>query len=506
MCPEQTRISQFLIAVLFLTATVFNAGAEEIDAENARIRLAVPDVLVVDNLSIDGEPYIVTIAADEVGNWRITAVEPQAESRIPSTVVLDLARLAYDENGTLEIKDIYLDGQFYSGSIDFSDDLEAVNQFSFTPAEAPTTAENALLAEMFAIYSRQVEPDPIVVLEEPLSPELPPQAEEPPLETDLREPQPERLEPADEDPYAEAIAQIDRRIDRIEHTVDAIAVEGAARAARIEEAIRALEGGDTAALDVRLAAIEQATQTLLDRSERLIVPAPATTVEPEPQVELVPASERPPTELGRREDAETLAPTIGLAWARANFAGSVGVDLTDTGSLRGSWDVTTSSARQVDRNELFAKLELPLVQDGRPRLYRMLTRSLDPEWVGVGLHLTVDGVQLPTGYGHGRSLLVWLTRDPATYGNDDTYLEVYRSFDDINMDRIAQAHIPTSLADRHALEILIDPGAGYITLAVNGVEHLRYRLEDPIEAGFSLALRSLGRAEFAQLEYRTVRP
>lgn len=518
--------------IAMIVAAAFGVGAEEIDSTNARIRLAVPDVLVIDNLVIEGEAYVAYLSADDDGRWTVTSLDPQVESVIPAAVVLDLARLSFSPEGTLEISDIYLDGEFYSGSIDFSDDLRSVERFSFDPAEPPTVQTNPLLAELVAILAadeESVHPAP-TVLEEPLEPIAPDGSEENGTDAALSEPSTAEegateastaATTVDLGRYDAAIADLVARVDRVEHAVTTLTDEGAARATQIQRAIAALtaevEGatGEATAMSVRLTAIERATQTLLERSARIEEVALAISETPvvptgSHEVELEPAPERPPvavapTTTAPTDPVEALSPTISLEWARARFAPPTAVDLSNTTVLRGDWDLTATTARQNDSEELFAKLDLPFVQDGRPRLYRMLTRALDPEWVGVGIHLTVNDVELPRGYGHGRSLLVWLTRDPATYGNDDTYLEVYRSFDDVNMDRIAQAHIETSLAERHALEILVDPAAGYITLAVNGVEYLRYRLDAPIEAGFSLAIRSLGRAEFRELEYRTIR-
>jgi len=529
---------RFLMITLALSV-VIAAGAQQIDASDARIRLAVPDVLVIDNLQIDGAAWIAYLSADEDGRWEVTYLRPQVESVIPASVVLDLARLSFSPEGVLTIEDIYLDGEFYSGEIDFSDDLWSVEGFSFDPADPPTMESNALLAELATILAADAggtDSAGPTVLEEPLDRIAPDDGGANTSDADLREPQTGNDADAvatdteavgDTARYDAAIADLTARLDRVEGAVATLSDAGARRAAQIQRAIEAMTvevqraTGEASAMTVRMQAIEAATQTLLDRSERIEdlaeslrteQPAwqtpPRDTSDPADQVRLEPAESRPPSGANDADGVGGVAawsPTISLEWARANFGLPTAVDFSSARVLRGTWDRTATSARQTDPEELFAKLDLPFVQDGSPRLYRMITRALDPEWVGVGIHLTVTDVERPGGYGHGRSLLVWLTRDPATYGSEDTYLEVYRSFDDVNMDRIAQAHIETNLADQHALEVLIDPGTGYITLAVNGVEYLRYRLDAPIEEGFSLAVRSLGRAAFRQLEYRSIR-
>jgi hypothetical protein len=92
-----------------------------------------------------------------------------------------------------------------------------------------------------------------------------------------------------------------------------------------------------------------------------------------------------------------------------------------------------------------------------------------------------------------RALLLWFTRDVRGYGTDRTYLELYRSSDDINMARVMSAAITDDISEWMDIQLLYEPEAEYITVAVNGEEKIRYKTWFGIEWGVDLALRTLGR-------------
>jgi hypothetical protein len=177
-------------------------------------------------------------------------------------------------------------------------------------------------------------------------------------------------------------------------------------------------------------------------------------------------------------------------------------DLADARVQLGDWRLSGRTAVQTDPEQYFAKLMLPAPQRTRPTLYRFSARSLDEGWVGLGLHLFVEETG-KRGYGLGRSLLVWFTRDPEVYRNRLTYLQVYRSDDDVNMARVADAVIEEPIAEELDIEVLFEPQNNYITVAVNGRDKLRYRTWFGIDEGTTVALRTLGRAEFRDLSVRT---
>ncbi|HUX12030.1 MAG TPA: hypothetical protein VMW87_03330, partial [Spirochaetia bacterium] len=171
----------------------------------------------------------------------------------------------------------------------------------------------------------------------------------------------------------------------------------------------------------------------------------------------------------------------------------------------GSWQLRAQTLLQNDPTQYFAKYALPVPQVARPTLYTMQVRATGSGWVGVGLHIFASDVQSRHGYGMGRSLLVWLTRDRNYYKNDGTYLQLYRSDDDVNMGRVLDAKIPESIGDYLKLEVLYEPDKEYITIAVNGQEKVRYKTWFGVDSGVTVALRTLGAgASFRELEVRTL--
>ena len=170
----------------------------------------------------------------------------------------------------------------------------------------------------------------------------------------------------------------------------------------------------------------------------------------------------------------------------------------------GTWEVTRARARQTDGDAFFAKLAMPAEQEDGPVLYSFRVRSLDREgWVGFGLHLFVEEVEKRRGYGMGSSLLVWLTRDPQLRKSGTTYLQLYKSNDDVHMERVLDAAIPEGVNEEMQVDVLYEPESQYITIAVDGSDRVRYRTWFGVDSGVELALRALGRAEFREFTVRT---
>lgn len=170
----------------------------------------------------------------------------------------------------------------------------------------------------------------------------------------------------------------------------------------------------------------------------------------------------------------------------------------------GDWSLTDYQAVQTDSDAFFAKLAVPAAQSDEPVLYSFSVRSLDPGgWVGVGLHFFVSDVDKRRGYGMGKSLLVWLTRDPDVYKTQLTYLQLYRSDDDINMGRVLDSVIEEPISEFLDIEVLYEPDNQYLTVAIGGEDKIRYRTWFGIDSGVEVALRSLGAAEFRDFRIRT---
>ncbi len=172
-------------------------------------------------------------------------------------------------------------------------------------------------------------------------------------------------------------------------------------------------------------------------------------------------------------------------------------------SVSGSWTSTSSRAAQTDNGSYYAKFRIPLAQSARETLYSFDARATGTGFAGYGLHFFVSNEIYGAGYGYGTSYLVWLTRDANYYGTDATYVQLYRSDDDVAMVQMASATIADSVNSVNSTDVLYDPSAGTITVSVNGTEYLSVAVKSPIRRGSSIALRALGSAIFSDLTVKT---
>jgi peptidoglycan hydrolase CwlO-like protein len=169
----------------------------------------------------------------------------------------------------------------------------------------------------------------------------------------------------------------------------------------------------------------------------------------------------------------------------------------------GSWRKNGTTLSQNDTDAYFAKYVLPVPQEGKPLLYRFDAKSEGSGWVGLGLHLFAADSD-KKGYGFGNSLLVWFTRDPDVYKSDRTWLELYRSNNDVDMYRVLNGGIEEPMDEYFNVEILYEPQAEYITIAVNGIDKIRFKTYFDIESGIEVSLRSLGPASFKNLSVNKI--
>ena len=158
----------------------------------------------------------------------------------------------------------------------------------------------------------------------------------------------------------------------------------------------------------------------------------------------------------------------------------------------GSWKVTNDTAEQTDPKQHFAKLSLPVKQEKTPTLYSFKAKSAGKNWVGLGIHIFVDNQKNSKGYGEGKSLLVWLTRDPSYYRDSASYLQVYRSDDNVKMERVLDAKIAEAIDSYIDVDVLYDPQGESLSLFLGGVEKVRYKTFFGIDSGVAVALRTLG--------------
>ncbi len=173
----------------------------------------------------------------------------------------------------------------------------------------------------------------------------------------------------------------------------------------------------------------------------------------------------------------------------------------------GSWEVTASEATQIETDQYFAKLLLPLGRQPNPTLYSFQTRSRGYGWTGAGMQILSASDPAPEkeNYGFDNSLLIWLTRDPEFYGSGKTRLQLYRSDESVKMELVLDAAINEPLSEYLDIEILWEPMEEYITISVNGIEKLKYKTWFGAETELEVALRSLGGGvDFKSLKVLTI--
>jgi hypothetical protein len=162
---------------------------------------------------------------------------------------------------------------------------------------------------------------------------------------------------------------------------------------------------------------------------------------------------------------------------------------------RGVWNITAERAAQTDANERFGKVVYAVEQDAEEMMFTFTGRARDEGWTGMGLHFLASDVSTVDGYGFGNSYLVWLTKDPSRQ-TDRTFVQLYRSYDDVRMIELASSAIREDVGDLNEVSVFVDTEAMVLTVAVNGDSIFNFHDNDMITEGTGLAIRALGEAEF----------
>jgi hypothetical protein len=196
----------------------------------------------------------------------------------------------------------------------------------------------------------------------------------------------------------------------------------------------------------------------------------------------------------RQEDWETAPERLG----RVLLSG-----FGNASPIHGSWDLSARRVSQTDAQRLSAKLEVPVRQDEPELLYTFSGRVSGSGWRGFGLHLLASESSSANGYGYGSSYLVWITRDPTHYQSDNTYVQLYRSFDDVRMVEVASSAIAPAITSMSDVRVYVNRGARTITVSVNGQRALSFRDDDLISRGSRVAIRALGTATVEDLRVTT---
>jgi hypothetical protein len=161
----------------------------------------------------------------------------------------------------------------------------------------------------------------------------------------------------------------------------------------------------------------------------------------------------------------------------------------------GTWVTEGGVTRQLDPDEFFAKLIGPSPDDAVVR-YSFSARSLGRGWVGLGLHVLVDGAKIHAGWGEGDSWLVWLTRDPVHFTKDQTRVQIYHSVADTQMTLVVDKPVTVSIRDWNRFAVVTDRQNQTLSVRLNDDDLISLPLPKT-DLGFGrLALRSIDKAEF----------
>ncbi len=168
----------------------------------------------------------------------------------------------------------------------------------------------------------------------------------------------------------------------------------------------------------------------------------------------------------------------------------------------GSWKATDTSLVQEDETQMYGKYVIDLDQKLGQYKYTFSAKAEGDGWIGYGLHFDVTGEKSVTGYGLGESYLVWFTRDMNANKNNGTYVELYRSYSDTKMIRVASQLINRDIEDLLNIEINYNIQAHLISVVIDSQLGLSLMPNEKImDFGSKIAFRTLGaKVEFGNLD------
>lgn len=165
----------------------------------------------------------------------------------------------------------------------------------------------------------------------------------------------------------------------------------------------------------------------------------------------------------------------------------------------GSWARRDGALVQGDDAALFAKYLWEVDQGENDLMYSFTGRATGSGWMGYGLHILAGEWESERGYGLGSSYLVWITFDPEHNRNRRTYVELYRSFDDVRMEYLAGAARGGDITTEHDVDVYVDRASSTIAILLDGTRVLEFRDHEMIATGSAVAARTLGTARLTNL-------
>lgn len=170
---------------------------------------------------------------------------------------------------------------------------------------------------------------------------------------------------------------------------------------------------------------------------------------------------------------------------------------------RGNWSMSSAGMRQADAGELFAKYVVPARQSASELVYELSGRANGDGWRGFGLHFLASNSQAASRYGFGQSYLLWVNRDPVNLGTDETYVQLYKSFDDVRMIQVASKAIAGDIGNGVDVTAYVDRDAKTIYVVVDDEVLFEYQDDSFYSSGSNIAVRALGDVTITNVEVRT---
>lgn len=172
-------------------------------------------------------------------------------------------------------------------------------------------------------------------------------------------------------------------------------------------------------------------------------------------------------------------------------------------AILGDWRASRTRLIQTDSDQLYAKYVIPVRQSSSELVYQFSGNATGSGWRGFGLHFLGSSSSLGEGYGYGSSYLAWITRDPAFTQTDETFVQLYKSFNDVRMVQLASEAIDIPINRNMDVTVYVHRDTGSIHIGVNGEEVLDFTDTNLYRSGNAVAARALGSAQFTALEVRT---